>query len=92
MDDTIDVVASRDGVEVSVSTVPLGGRPARETLEEVARLSLAAHRLGCTVELRGAGARCVGSLLGLVVEVRGTSELLEEPGVEEVVVPDDPAV
>jgi hypothetical protein len=83
-------VVTQDGSEVTTWTVSLPGRPAREALDEVARLSLAAIRLGYAVELRGEGARCISALLGLGVEVLGQPELAEEAGVEEVVMPDDP--
>lgn len=63
--DTVEVVVTQAGVDVTVCTVDLVGRPAREALEELARLSLAAQRCGHEVELRGPGARCLASLLGI---------------------------
>lgn len=70
-------------------------------VEEVARLALAARRLGCSIRLRHAGP-ALSELLDLVglADVVGLAgdlgqagreaERGEQAGVEEVVVPDDP--
>jgi hypothetical protein len=89
-----------------VASWPLGQRDRvdLDAVEELARLQLAARRLGFTVGLRHAGVelRQLLELAGLTavvpvvgrgcasVEVFGKPEGGEEPGVEEVVVPDDP--
>ena len=72
--DSVQVVATQAGVDVAAWTVPLAGRPAREALDELARLSLAAFRDGYQVELRGPGARCLGALLGIGADVRGAND------------------
>ena len=69
-------------------------------VDEVARLQLAARRVGCSIRLRAADRRLLDLLalvgLGDVVtgtglgQVGGEAEDREEAGVEEVVVPDDP--
>ena len=69
----------RDGVDLGL-------------VDQLARLQLSAHRLGCTIELRDACPDLLAllDLVGLRVEVRGEPEDLEQVRVEEVVVPDDP--
>ena len=73
-----------------------------ETVDALARLQLEARRMGCTVSVHGVS-RILGAMIRLaglvdllvgdsVVEVGGEPEDLEQSGVEEVVVPDDPAV
>jgi hypothetical protein len=63
-------------------------------VDDLARLSLAARRQGCSIWLRQACPDLVGllQLVGLagVLQVGGQAEEGEEAGVEEVVVPDDP--
>jgi hypothetical protein len=90
-----EVVLLRDGAEVACW--PLLCEPGRVDLRAVdalARLQLEARRQGCTVWLRRACPDLV-QLLGLVglagvLQVSGQAESLEQGGVEEVVVPDDP--
>ncbi len=71
----------RNGVDLSV-------------VDELARLQLEARRQGCSIWLRHACPDLAGllELVGLadVLQVGGQPEELEEAGVEEVVVPDDP--
>jgi hypothetical protein len=72
--------------------------PDLAVVEELARLQLAARRLGCSVRLRGACVELFGLLdllglsevAGLCREVGGEAEGGEQVGVEEVVMPDDP--
>jgi hypothetical protein len=97
------VVLARDGAEVASWPLAAGGCPDLAVIDELARLQLAARRLGCSIHVRDAGARLVGLLdlagLGDVVAVAARSvqvqrhaEELEQVGVEEVVVADDPAI
>lgn len=72
--DSVEVVATQAGVDVTAWTVSLAGRPARDALDELARLSLAAFRDGYEVELRGPGARRLTALLGIGAEVRDAGE------------------
>jgi hypothetical protein len=94
------VVLVRDDVEVArwslsrhCSGLALAG--------ELARVQLAARRMGCRIELRDPGAdllelldlvglRDVVPVAPLRVEVLGEPEHGEEPRIDEVVVPDDP--
>ena len=95
----------RDGVELACW--PLAARvagsgtgpPDLAVVDQLARLELAARRLGCSVAVRGAAPDLAGlagllDLVGLTgvlaVEVGGQPEGGEQPGVEEVVVADDP--
>ena len=75
-----------------VAAWPLAGRPDLEAVDALARLALAARRLGCAIRLRDADPDLVGllKLVGLAREVVGEPEDGEEVGAEEVVVPDDP--
>jgi hypothetical protein len=76
------------------------GRPDLAMVDELARLQLAARRLGCSVGLRQACPELLEllALVGLRAvlaprlprKVGGQLEGGEERGVEEVVVPDDP--
>jgi len=78
-----------DGVPVDLSVV-----------DHLARLQLAARRVGCSVRLRSPGSELLGLLdlvgLGDVVlelplrKASGEAEGGEEGGIEEVVVTDDP--
>jgi len=72
--ESVEVVVTQAGVDVTAWTVPLAGRPAREALDELARLSLEAFREGYEVELRGPGARCLTALLGIGAEVRSAAD------------------
>jgi hypothetical protein len=69
------VVLVRDGIEVA--GWPLAGRrpPDLEVVDELARLQLAARRLGCSIRLRHA---CL-ELLGLL-ELVGLAEVLAGAG------------
>ncbi len=63
-------------------------------VDELARLQLQARRQGCSIWLRQACPDLVALLqlvgLGDVLQVGGKAERLEQRGVEEVVMPDDP--
>ena len=87
-----EVVLLRDGAEVASWPLPSGRRPDVSLVDELARLQLAARRLGCSIRLRHASVELseLLDLVGLGVEVGGQAEGGEQPGVEEVVVPDDP--
>jgi hypothetical protein len=101
-DQEVTVVLVRRAAEVASWSLTAPRTPTLAMVDELARLQLAASRLGCSVRLRGA-CRELQELLDLV----GLTELLvgaadlgveagrqpeggEEVGVEEVVVPDDP--
>jgi hypothetical protein len=61
-------------------------------VNELARMQLAARRLGCSIQLRHVcpQLRRLLDLVGLRVEVGGEPENGEQVRVEEVVMPDDP--
>ena len=68
------------------------------TVDDLARLQLAAHRTGCSIRLRNAS-RALCDLITLVglaevlpVEVGREPEVGKQLGVEEVVQPRDPAI
>ena len=91
-----EVVLLRDGVEVA--SWPLRceeGRVDLGAVDALARLQLHARRQGCTVWLRHACPDLIellelAGVAGVMLEVTRQAEGLEEGGVEEVVVPDDP--
>ncbi len=91
------VVLVRGDVEVATWTLGDCGRPDLDVVDELARLALTARRMGCSILLRHVGDQ-LSQLLDLVglrqellgVEVVGQTEVGEQVGVEEVVVPDDP--
>ena len=90
-----EVVLLRDGVEVG--SWPLlcdQGRVDLGAVNTLARLQLKARRQGCTVWLRHACPDLIEllELVGLAgfLQMRREAEGLEQAGVEEVVVPDDP--
>lgn len=91
-----EVVLLRDGVEVA--SWPLRceeGRVDLGAVDALARLQLHARRQGCTVGLRHACPDLIellelAGVAGVMLEVTRQAEGLEEGGVEEVVVPDDP--
>ena len=90
-----EVVLRRDGVEVaSWALVCEGGRIDLGAVNALARLQLRARRQGCTVTLRDACPHLIELLqfVGLagVLQVRRQPEGLEQAGVKEVVVADDP--
>ena len=90
----------RGGAELASWPLPVPDVPTLALVDALARLQLTARRLGCSVGLRGDCGRLAGLIRlaglgevlmeGSVVEAGGEPEDLEEPGVEEVVVPDDP--
>ncbi len=96
------VVLTRDGVEIASWPLGLCGPVDLAVVDDLARLQLAARRLGCSVKLRDACgeltallaflglARAVAGATGAVLQVVGEPERGEQRGVEEVVVPDDP--
>jgi hypothetical protein len=90
-----EVVLLRDGAEVA--SWPLlceDGRVDLGAVNAVARLQLEARRQGCTVWLRHACPDLIQLLelagLAPILQVGRQAEGLEQGGVEEVVVPDDP--
>jgi hypothetical protein len=90
-----EVVLLRDGAEVaSWPLVCEGGRVDLGVVDTLARLQLHARREGCQVWLRDACPMLAElvQFVGLagVLQVGREAEELEEAGVEEVVVPDDP--
>ncbi|MGH3896716.1 MAG: hypothetical protein ACRDTA_00395 [Pseudonocardiaceae bacterium] len=88
--------------DAEVASWPLAGsdRPDLAVVDELARLQLAALRLGCSIRLRGACVELLDLLdllglrkvvdAGLCREAGGETEGGEQVGVEEVVMPDDP--
>ncbi|HET7651709.1 MAG TPA: hypothetical protein VFK42_01640 [Acidimicrobiales bacterium] len=83
-----------DGGEV-VASWPIEARDTDLALvDRLARARLTARRAGFALELRDVSVRLAEllDLVGLRVEMCGQPEHLEQPRVEEVVVPDDPAV
>lgn len=87
--------------EVASWPLARGGRPDLTVVDELARLQLAARRLGCSIRLGDACIELVEllDLVGLDDVVGGTdlrrevvrkAEGGEQFGVEEVVMPDDP--
>ena len=90
-----EVVLLRDGAEVaSWPLVCEGARVDLRAVNTLARLQLQAKGQGCTVWLRHAGPDLVElvELVGLagVMQLGRHAEDLEQRGVEEVVMPDDP--
>jgi hypothetical protein len=90
------VVLTRGGVEVASWPLAADAPLDLSVLDDLARLQLAARRLGCTVHLRGACAELtellafVGLAEVVALQVGGEAEEGEQRGVEEVVVTDDP--
>ena len=82
----------RNGTEVTRWPLLVRDPVDLSLVDEVARLQLAAHRLGCAIELRDPCPDLVAllNLVGLRVEMRRQAEDAEQVGVEEVVMPDDP--
>jgi hypothetical protein len=92
----------RGSVEVTSSPLVLAGPPDLGTVDALARLQLAARRLGCSVRVFGACDELqalldlagLGELLGgdanLGIEVGRQTEQAEQARVEEVVEPGDP--
>ncbi|MCU1451165.1 MAG: hypothetical protein JWP02_3335 [Acidimicrobiales bacterium] len=92
----------RGGIEVTSSPLVLSGPPDLGIVDALARLQLAARRLGCAVRVFGAcdelrelldlaGLRqLLGSDEELGIEMGRQTEELEQARVEEVVQPGDP--
>ncbi len=93
-DTRAEVVLLRDGAEVARWPLVCGPRLDLSVVDELARLQLEARRQGCSIWLRRACPELVGLLrftgLAGVLQVGRQAEELEEAGVEEVVVADDP--
>ena len=97
-----EVVLLHGGAEVASWALMVARRPDLALVDDLARLQLAARRLGCCIRLRQACPEMSGllELVGLgqlllggpgpALQVGGEAEGAEEVGVEEVVVPDDP--
>lgn len=94
----IHVALIHGGTELASWPLAQANRPDLAVVDELARLQLAARRLGCSVELRGSCSelRELLAMLGLdevvagLGQVIGQTEGCEQAGVEEVVMPDDP--
>ncbi|MDQ2881302.1 MAG: hypothetical protein M3Y48_08690 [Actinomycetota bacterium] len=92
------VVLVHGGIELASRPLARTCRPDLAVVEELARLQLAARRLGCSIQLRGpcTELRELLVLLGLTEvatglrQVSGQAEGREQAGIEEVVMPDDP--
>jgi hypothetical protein len=92
------VVLVRGDVELSRWPLRCAGPTDLSTVDVVARVALAARRLGCAIRLHDPDPDLVGLLAlvglaevaGLPGQVVGEPEHREELGPEEVVVPDDP--
>jgi hypothetical protein len=90
------VVLFRHGRELGSWPLPRTQRaPDLDDVAAVARLHIVARRAGASMLLRDADPGLLElldfvGLSGLTIEVGRESEHLEQPGVEEVVVPDDP--
>jgi hypothetical protein len=84
--------------DTELASWPVAGSESADLalVDEMARLMLVARRAGFTVRLCNPGARLaqlldlVGLQAALCVQVGGQAEDLEQGGVEEVVVADDP--
>lgn len=84
------VVEVVDG-DVAVATVRIDGAvPGLFVVDAVARIAVAAGRLGWTVRVCDPELAETCDLVGLRRELRGEPERREEAGVEEVVQPDEP--
>jgi hypothetical protein len=85
-DTRAEVVLLCAGAEVASWPLVCGGRLDLSVVDQLARLQLEARRQGCSIWLR----RACPELVGRGLQVGGEPEELEQAGVEEVVVPDDP--
>ncbi|MEY2474720.1 MAG: hypothetical protein QOG87_35 [Actinomycetota bacterium] len=92
---------ARGDAEVASWPLAPSDRTGLELVDELARLQLAAQRLGCSIRLRDAWtdlsdlldlAGLADLLCGSALEARGEAEGGEQLGIEEVVQPRDPAV
>jgi hypothetical protein len=98
------VVLVCGGVDVATWAVTDWDHRDLGIVDTLASLQLLAHRMECTIEVRDPGPELTGlldlvgmsDLLGvrhaLGIEPVGKPERREQPGVEKVVMPDDPAV
>jgi len=96
------VVLARGDVEVVSWPLEVRGPVDLSVVDDLARVQLAARRMGCSIRLRDACgeltallaflglAQAVAGAVGAVLQVVGQTEGGEQGGVEEVVVPDDP--
>ena len=96
------VVLARDGVEIVSWPLEVHGPVDLDVVDDLARLQLAARRMGCSIRLRDACceltallaflglAKAIAGSTGACLQVVGEAEGAEEGCVEEVVVPDDP--
>jgi hypothetical protein len=92
------VVLSCGGAEVATWAITAWDRRDLGIVDTLARLQLLARRIDCSIEVRDACPELarlldfvgLAELLSGGVEVGGQPEDLEEPRIEEVVVPDDP--
>jgi hypothetical protein len=97
-----EVVLLRDDAELDSWPLICPGPPDLSVVDDLARMQLAARRLGCSIWLRQACPELTAliELAGLAhvvtfgpqrpLQAVGEAEGGEEGGVEEVVVPDDP--
>jgi hypothetical protein len=85
------VVLARGDVEVASWPLEVEGRIDLTAVDQLARMQLAAQRLGCSIRLRRpSSVLCeLLELSGLRIEVFGKAELGEQARVDEVVMPDD---
>lgn len=65
------VVLVRGDTELARWPLPEGRRPDLSVVDRLARLQLAAHRLGCSIRLRGVPAR-----LRELIDLAGLSDIL----------------
>ncbi|HEV2761083.1 MAG TPA: hypothetical protein VGV86_16095 [Acidimicrobiales bacterium] len=89
-----EVVLLCNRAEVASWPLLCSGRLDLSVIDELARLQLEARRQGCAIWLRHPCPDLVELLelvgLSAVLQVGGQAEGLEQGGVEEVVMPDDP--
>jgi hypothetical protein len=96
------VVVVRGAVEVASWPLPGCDRPDLALVDDLARLQLAARRLGCSVRVRGPCRELLELLdlvglgevvtgdAGLGLEAGGEAEDSEQLGIDEAVIRDDP--
>jgi ABC-type transporter Mla MlaB component len=95
------VVLARGDAEIATWLLRRWGRADLAVVDHLARWQLAARRMGCSIRLRNVCAELAEllELAGLAEVLSGSGELrqvgrepegLEQVGVEEAVVPDDP--
>ena len=86
------VVLVRGDAELASWPLVRRGRPDLSMVDELARLQLAARRMGCSIRLHQACPSLADllDLVGLGVEVGREAEGREQVRVEKVVMPDDP--